>query len=96
MGDLDGRLLKKWFTVHFLKFAVHEGLLLLVMDRHQSQVDPELVHAAEREGVFLLSLPPHTPHILQLLDVSFFGSLKEDLSDCTGDLSAVSTLFSVS
>ena len=79
VGDLDGGLLKKWSTEHFLKFAVQERLLLLVMDRHQSQVDPELVQAAEREGVFLLCLPPHTSHILQPLDVSFFGSLKEDL-----------------
>lgn len=66
------------------------------MDGHQSHLGPELVRAAQREGVILLCLPPHTSHILQPLDVSFFGPLKADFAGIAGDLSAVSHSFLVS
>ncbi|KAK9528062.1 hypothetical protein VZT92_014560 [Zoarces viviparus] len=94
---MDSELFRKWFVGHFLKFAVQEHLLLLlIMDGHQSHLDPELVRAAQREGVILLFLPPHTSHILQPLDVSLFGPLTADFSGVTGDLSAVSHSFLVS
>ncbi|XP_031698045.1 jerky protein homolog-like, partial [Anarrhichthys ocellatus] len=96
-GYIDSELFRKWFVGHFLKFAVQERPLLLIMDGHQSHLDPELVRAAQREGgVILLCLPPHTSHILQPLDVSFFGPLKADFSGVTGDLLAVSHSFLVS
>ncbi|XP_071381368.1 uncharacterized protein [Centroberyx affinis] len=95
-GYMDSELFRKWFVGHFLKFAAQERPLLLIMDGHQSHLDPELVRAAQREGVILLCLPPHTSHILQPLDVSFFGPLKADFSGLTGDLSAVSHSFLVS
>ncbi|KAK9517519.1 hypothetical protein VZT92_022885 [Zoarces viviparus] len=84
-------------VVDFLKFAAQERPLLLIMDAHQSHLDPELVRAAQREGVILLCLPPHTSHILQPLDMSFFGPLKADFSGVTErDLSAASHSFLVS
>ena len=95
-GYIDSELFRKWFVGHFLKFAVKERPLLLIMDGHQSHLDPELVRAAQREGVILLCLPPHTSHILQPLDVSFFRPLKADFSGVTGDLSAVSHSFLLS
>ncbi|XP_078140067.1 uncharacterized protein LOC139925965 [Centroberyx gerrardi] len=94
-GYMDGELFRKWFVGHFLKFAAQERPLLLIMDGHKSHLDPELVRVAQREGVILLCLPPHTSHILQPLDVSFFGPLKADFSGLTGDLSAVSHSFLV-
>uniref|UniRef100_A0A8C2ZHE7 HTH CENPB-type domain-containing protein n=1 Tax=Cyclopterus lumpus TaxID=8103 RepID=A0A8C2ZHE7_CYCLU len=95
-GYIDSELFRKWFVGHFLKFAMKERPLLLLMDGHQSHLDPELVRAAQREGVILLCLPPHTSHILQPLDVSFFGPLKADFSGVSGDLSAMSHSFLVS
>ncbi|XP_071760830.2 uncharacterized protein LOC139915943 [Centroberyx gerrardi] len=95
-GYMDSELFRKWFVEHFLKYATQERPLLLVLDGHQSHLDPELVRAAQREGVILLCLPPHTSHILQPLDVSFFGPLKADFSGLVGDLSAVSHSFVVS
>ncbi|XP_068567903.1 uncharacterized protein [Cebidichthys violaceus] len=95
-GYMDSELFRKWFVGHFLKFAAQERPLLLIMDGHQSHLDPELVRAAQREGVILLCLPPHTSHILQPLDVSFFGPLKANFSGVTGDLLAVSHSFLVS
>ncbi|XP_051239290.1 uncharacterized protein LOC127353772 [Dicentrarchus labrax] len=55
---------------------------------HKSHLDPELVRVAKREEVILLCLPPHTSHILQPLDMTFFGPLKADFSGIIGDLSA--------
>ena len=95
-GYMDGELFRKWFVGHFLKFAAQERPLLLILDGHQSHLDPELVQAAQREGVILMCLPPHTSLILQPLDLSFFGPLKADFSGLTGDLSAMSHSFLVS
>lgn len=95
-GCMESELFRKWFLGHFLKFAVQDRPLLLVMDGHQSHLDPQLFQVAQREGVILLCLPPHTSQILQPLDVSFFGPLKADLCGLTGDLSAVSHSFFVS
>jgi len=95
-GYIDSELFRKWFVGHFLKFAIKERPLLLVMDGHESHLDPELVRAAQREGVILFCLPIHTSHILKPLDVSFFRALKADVSGVTGDLSAVSQSFLVS
>lgn len=92
-GDLDGDLFRKWFFEHFLKFAVQERPLLVILDESQSQVDPELVQEAQAEKVILLFLPPHCSHVLQPLEVSFFGPLKADFTE---DLSADSQAFSVS
>ena len=95
-GYIDSELFRKWFVGHFLKFTAQERPLLLVLDGHRSHLDPELVRAAQREGVILLCLRPHTSHILQPLNVSFFGPLKADFSAVAGDLSTVSHSFLVS
>lgn len=77
-------MFRKWFDGHFPKFTAQ----LLVVDGHQSHLDPELVRETQRERVILLCLPPLTSHILQLRDMSFFGPLKADFSGLAGDLSA--------
>lgn len=92
-GCIDGDLFVKWFVGKFLLYATKERPVLLVMDSHQPHLGPELVQIAQREGVILLCLPPHTSHILQPLVVSFFGPLKEDFYGTAGDLSAVSRSF---
>ncbi|XP_071776472.1 uncharacterized protein LOC139928027 [Centroberyx gerrardi] len=89
-GHLDSTLFRKWFVKHFLKYATQQRPLLLVLDGHQLHLDPELVRAAQREGVFLLCLPPCTSHILQPLDVNFFVPLKTDFVRLMGPLSVVS------
>ncbi len=47
-------------------------------------------------SIILLCLPPHTSHILQLLDANFLGPLKTDFSVLTGDLLTMSHSFLVS
>ncbi|XP_055527388.1 uncharacterized protein LOC129720003 [Wyeomyia smithii] len=67
-----------WFD-HFVaktkpteKSPVH-----LILDGHSSHTENvEVLEKAEKEQVRILSIPPHTSHRLQPLDVTFMGPLK--------------------
>ena len=50
---------------------------LLKLDGHKSHVKLEVVEQARRKGMDMLSLPSHTSHGLQSLDVSCFGPFKQ-------------------
>ena len=49
---------------------------LLVLDRHKAHLTLEVVSKAKKHGVDMLTLPSHTSHGLQLLDVSCFKPFK--------------------
>lgn len=85
-GYITGEVFRKWFQ-HFLQHAAQERPLLLIFDGHQSHLDPEVIKMAEREDVILLCLPPHCSHVLQPLDVGYFGPLKAEFAKVAGDLS---------
>jgi hypothetical protein len=55
---------------------------LLIVDGHNSHVTLEVVHKAMDIGLDLLTLPSHTSHRLQLLDVSVFGPFKRAFKRC--------------
>ena len=50
---------------------------LLVLDGHNSHVTLEVVKSAMNSGLDIISLPSHTSHALQPLDVSCFKSFKQ-------------------
>jgi hypothetical protein len=50
---------------------------LLILDGHISYVSVEVVQEAKRVGLDLLTLPSHTSHTLQPLDVSIFKSFMQ-------------------
>lgn len=50
---------------------------LLIVDNHESHLSPEALNIAKDNGVTLLTIPPHTSHKLQPLDVSVFGPLQK-------------------
>ncbi|KAM4620718.1 uncharacterized protein ACJ7VT_007344 [Polymixia lowei] len=93
-GYINSEVFRKWFVEHFLKYATQERPLLLILDDHQSHLDPELVRVAQTEGVILLCLPSHTSHILQPLDASFFGPLKKEFSGLVVSKKKFSTVLS--
>lgn len=45
---------------------------LIVVDGHASHITSELIKFCKREKIVPACLPPHTTHVLQPLDVSFF------------------------
>jgi hypothetical protein len=50
---------------------------LLILDGHGSHVTTNIIKTARSVGLDLLTLPSHTSHALQLLDVSCFKPFKQ-------------------
>lgn len=70
------------FLVWLKHFVKHTGTnaenpTLLILDNHESHSSLQSYEYCRKNGVHLLSIPPHTSHRLQPLDISFFGPLKK-------------------
>ncbi|KAJ8911107.1 hypothetical protein NQ315_003369 [Exocentrus adspersus] len=66
------------FFKHFLEYAKpsKERHILVIFDNHDSHIQIDLINLARENNVILLTLPPHSSHKLQPLDVSVCGPLK--------------------
>lgn len=53
-----------------------EHPVLLILDNHNSHLNLTSIELAREKGVVMLSVPPHTTHKLQPLDVTVFKSFK--------------------
>lgn len=74
------------YLEHFQKFvkASQEDPVLLIMDNHSTHSTLEAYKFCKANGVILLSIPPHTSHKIQPLDVAFYGPLKTAFnSECS-------------
>lgn len=61
-----------------------ENRVLLILDNHNSHISYEIYNFCRDKGILMLSLPPHTSHKLQPLDLTFFGPFKSSYSyQCT-------------
>ena len=49
---------------------------LLILDGHGSHITPEFDHYCSENSIVVLCMPPHSSHLLQLLDVVCFSVLK--------------------
>ena len=76
-GWINTQLFTKWME-HFIKHtrASLDHKVLLVLDNHESHQSIETYELCRSNGVIMVSLPPHTSHRLQPLDVTLFSSLK--------------------
>ncbi|KAJ8928684.1 hypothetical protein NQ314_018694 [Rhamnusium bicolor] len=72
---------------HFAKFAHprKDNPVLMIMDNHASHVTLEAIQYCRDNFIFLLGLPAHTSHKLQLLDVAFYSPLKNAYNSCCDD-----------
>jgi hypothetical protein len=60
-----------------------ESPVLLIVDNHISHVSIEAISFCKENHIILLSIPPHTSHKLQPLDVGFYGIFKNRFnSEC--------------
>ncbi|KAI4466323.1 hypothetical protein MML48_3g00001809 [Holotrichia oblita] len=76
-GWINEDLFRTWLK-HFAQF-VHvsvENKILLVLDNHSTHCSAEAYEFCRENGVIMVSLPPHTSHRLQPLDVVFCSPLK--------------------
>lgn len=67
----------QYWLKHFLRHAVPARPLLLLLDGHSSHFELSSIEFAEKTGVIILCLPPHTMHESQPLDCGVFGPLKK-------------------
>ncbi|KAI4454091.1 dde superfamily endonuclease [Holotrichia oblita] len=64
----------KHFAAH-VKCSVNDKVLL-VMDNHCSHSTLKIFEFCKESGIVIVTLPPHTSHRLQPLDICFYGPLK--------------------
>ena len=81
-GWMTAFLFSEWLS-HFINALESRGGVsptnrhLLVVDGHNSHVTLQVVHKAMQVGLDIVTLPSHTSHALQPLDVSVFGGFKK-------------------
>lgn len=77
-GWTNEEIFLKWLR-HFIKHAnpTVDRPALLVMDNHNSHATLNAFNLCKENNIVMLSIPPHTSHRLQPLDVTFFGPLKK-------------------
>lgn len=76
-GWINGELFFEWlkhFTQHAKPSA--EEPVLLILDNHASHISLAVHEHCKKNHIHMLSLPPHTSHRMQPLDVTFFGPFK--------------------
>lgn len=66
----------KWLS-HFKEYAKpsETNEVLLLLDGHSSHKNIEVLEYAKKNHILLFRFPPHCPHRVQHLHVSFFGPL---------------------
>ncbi|KAH9636306.1 hypothetical protein HF086_003273 [Spodoptera exigua] len=76
-GWINEELFLQWLK-HFIQYAKPsaEEPILLILDNHASHISLAIFEYCKENYVHMLSLPPHTSHRMQPLDVSFFGPSK--------------------
>lgn len=76
-GWINENLFVEWLH-HFISYAKPnvEEPILLVLDNHESHISLSCYLLCRQNGIVLLSLPPHTSHRMQPLDLTYFGPLK--------------------
>ncbi|XP_046681325.1 MFS-type transporter clz9-like [Homalodisca vitripennis] len=80
-GWSNEQLFVKWLE-HFCAHTKpsKDDPVLLICDNHGSHITLEAYEVCKKNHITLVSIPPHTSHRLQPLDLTFFGPLKSALS----------------
>ncbi|CAK1586867.1 unnamed protein product [Parnassius mnemosyne] len=74
-GWINADLFLEWLEF-FSKNIPPARPVLLIMDSHASHVSPNVLAYAQSNNIILFTMPAHTSHILQPLDVGVFRPLK--------------------
>lgn len=81
----NGWMTTELFSVYLKYFAKQtnasiDNPVLLVLDNHCSHTSLQSYIFCKQKGIHVVSIPPHTSHKLQPLDLTFFGPLKVALN----------------
>lgn len=76
-GWINERIFLEWLQ-HFYNVVkpTKDDPVLLIVDNHSSHCTLETYNFCKERGIVMLTIPPHTSHRLQPLDVAFYSSLK--------------------
>ena len=76
-GWVNEDLFGKWL-IHFKNFTKcsPENPVLVIADNYSSHISLKIFYFLRENGIKFVTIPPHTSHRLQPLDVSFSKSLK--------------------
>jgi len=76
-GWMDNIIFVKYLQ-HFIQHVKpsETNKCLVIFDGHASHKSLDAINLAKENHITLITIPPHTSHRLQPLDVSFFGPLK--------------------
>ena len=86
-GWITTDIFSSWFCDVFIPATRRKQRpLLLVMDNHTSHASVEVIDLADKNGINLLFLPPHSSHFLQPLDLGYFNQLKQAMGDISVSL----------
>lgn len=77
----NGWITEELFIVWLHHFILHakptkEDPVLLVMDNHKTHTTLAAYNLCKENGIIVVTLPPHSSHRLQPLDITFYSSLK--------------------
>ena len=77
-GWVTTQLFLQWFG-HFVEHAgpSKERRVLLFMDNHSSHISSDIIAQARLHGVDIVTIPPHSSHVVQPLDLTIYGPLKQ-------------------
>ncbi|EZA47929.1 hypothetical protein X777_14500 [Ooceraea biroi] len=76
-GWITEALFVDWLH-HFKNFVKpsNDSPVLLILDNHESHISLEAYNYCRKNDIHLLTLPPHTSHRMQPLDLTFYSPLK--------------------
>ncbi|XP_050308307.1 uncharacterized protein LOC126744792 [Anthonomus grandis grandis] len=77
-GWTNEEMFELWLR-HFVKFVKtnRDEPVLLILDNHSSHATLESYNYCKENFITILSLPTHLSHLMQPLDVTFYGPLKK-------------------
>ena len=76
-GCTDHKIFYEWLKKLLITSIPPFRPVLLLLDEHSSHYSLEAIKFVAENGIILFCLPPHTIHVAQPLNVSFFCSLKK-------------------
>ena len=73
-GWINNEVFVQWLE-HFTKYAKRskDAPIILILDGHGTHKTLSAIEFARDHGIIMISLPPHTTHELQPLDLTFLG-----------------------
>lgn len=83
-GWITSEIFLEWFSF-FINSIPPDRPVVLIMDSHASHINPDIITLAKENEIYILTLPSHTTHLLQPLDVGVYKSLKSHWSGRIND-----------